>query len=260
MELSGRPVEQRELAVLGLVGYGHFTSMRVEANGAVRGFSLHMERLERDAREVFAAELDRDHIRSLIRRTLTDIDVPAVARVTVFDPDIELSRPGAPAHPQVLVTARPAPATPVPPLSLQSAVYARDLPRVKHIGLFGALHQRAGAQRAGFDDVVFASPDGAISEIATSNIGFVRNGDLIWPHADVLPGVTMQLLSQTRDKDVLVEKVTLADLDQFQAVIATNAAVGVRAVRAIDDNTWDTHHELIDVLRKEYEAIPPERI
>lgn len=260
MELNGRPVTLDELAALGLVSYGHFTSMRVERGGAVRGLSLHLARLTRDCREVFATELDADRVRQLVRAAVGEVNEPMVARVTVFDPRLELGRPGAAADPQILVTSRKAPATPLGPLRLQSAVYARDLPRVKHIGLFGAMHQRAAAQRAGFDDVVFTSPDGAISEIATSNVGFVRDGQLIWPHADVLPGTTMQLLSQTRDEDVLIEKVTLADLDEFDAVIATNAAVGVRAVSNIDDSRWSTEHELIAILRKQYESIPPEQI
>lgn len=260
MNLNGRPVTLDELAALGLVGYGHFTSMRIEPGGAVRGLSLHLTRLTRDCREVFATELDADRVRQLVRSAVGAVSEPMVARVTIFDPGLELGRPGATADPQILITSRKAPATPLGPLSLQSAVYARDLPRVKHIGLFGAMHQRATAQRAGFDDVVFTSPDGAISEIATSNVGFVRDGQLIWPHADVLPGTTMQLLSQTRDEDVLVEKVTLADLDGFDAVIATNAAVGVRAVSNIDGSRWSTEHELIAILRKQYESIPPEQI
>lgn len=260
MELNGRPVALEELAALGLVGYGHFTSMRVERGGAVRGLSLHLARLRRDCREVFATDLDTDRVRRLVRDAVGEVSEPMVARVTVFDPRLELGRPGASADPQILVTSRTAPATPLGPLRLQSAVYARDLPRVKHIGLFGAMHQRAAAQRAGFDDVVFTTPESAISEIATSNVGFIRDGQLIWPHADVLPGTTMQLISQTRDEDVLVEKVTLADLNQFDAVIATNAAVGVRAVSNIDDTTWSTEHDMIEILRKQYESIPPEQI
>ncbi|MFD5177863.1 aminotransferase class IV [Nocardia sp. NPDC058379] len=96
--------------------------------------------------------------------------------MTVFDPRLELGKPGAAADPQILVTHRKASATPMGPSRLRSAVYARDLPRVKHNGLFGAMHQRAAAQRAGFDDVVFTASAGEISEIATSNVGFIRDG------------------------------------------------------------------------------------
>lgn len=151
--------------------------------------------------------------------------------------------------------------TPPPALRLQSALYTRDLPKVKHLGLFGAMHHRAGAQRVGYDDVVFSEPDGTITEIATSNIGFITtDGRLVWPHADVLVGTTMQLINQVRDEDVMTERITLSRPDQFAGVVATNAAVGVRPVSGIDSHHWPVEHELIDTLGKEYESVPPQWI
>ncbi|MFI9509069.1 aminotransferase class IV family protein [Nocardia sp. NPDC052566] len=260
MELNGSPVSRDQIAVLGLVNYGCFTSMRVEGGG-VRGLSLHLDRLVRDCRLLFGADLDPEWIRDLVRHGLRDKDEPIVVRVTVFDPELELSRPGVDARPHVLVSMRSAPLGPQGALKLQSTVYSRDLPKVKHTGLFGAVHHRRNAQRNGFDDVVFTTAEGVISEVATSNIGFIdASGRLIWPHAEVLPGITMRLISQTRDEDILTEPVTLAQLPQFVAAVATNAAVGVRAVARVDDTQWSTEHELIDALRKDYESIPPQRI
>ncbi|WP_067694536.1 aminotransferase class IV [Nocardia jejuensis] len=260
MELNGVPVTTAEIAPLGLVGYGHFTSMRV-IDGAVRGLTLHLDRLRRDCREVFATDLDTDLVRDLVRHALPATAGPLVARVTVFDPGLELAHPGAPADPKILITTRAAPQLPPTPLTLQSVVFRRDMSRVKHTGLFGPMYLRASAQRAGFDDVLFTEPDGTISEIATSNIGFITGeGQLIWPDAEVLPGTTMRLISQARDEEVLTEKVTLAHLGTVAAVVATNAAVGVRAVAAIDDTRFPVEHDLIDTLRREYDSIPPQRI
>ncbi|MFX0581093.1 aminotransferase class IV family protein [Nocardia nepalensis] len=260
MELNGVPVTVDQIGALGLVGYGHFTSMRVEGGG-VRGLQLHLDRLIRDCRTVFEADLDSGLVRDLVRQILCGKDETVIVRVTVFDPNLELGKPGADAQPHVLVTKRRAPVTPLGPLSLQSAVYSRDLPRVKHVGLFGALHQRRNAQRNGFDDVLFTTADGTVTEIATSNIGFISaDGQLIWPQADVLPGTTMRLISQTRDEEVLSQAITLAQLPQFAAAVATNAAVGLRPVSRIDDTQWPVEHELIDILRKEYESIPPQPI
>ena len=260
MELNGVPVTLADLAPLGLVNFGHFTSMRV-AEGAVRGLTLHLDRLTRDSRTVFDTDLDPERVRELVRHALRDTEGPVVVRVTVYDPAIELGRPGADAEPHILVTMRAASAAPPPPLRLQSAMYARDLPKVKHLGLFGAMHHRASAQRAGYDDVVFSEPDGTITEIATSNIGFITDsGQLVWPHADVLPGTTMRLINQARDEDVLTDRITLSQLDQFAGVVATNAAVGVRPVAGLDNHQWPVEHELINTLRKEYESLPPQRI
>jgi len=261
MELNGVPVTVEDLAPLALVGLGHFTSMRVEEGGAVRGLELHLDRLIRDSLTVFNAELDPERVRTYVRQAIRDADGPVVIRVTIYDPALELSKPGAPADPHVLVSMRHAPAVPSEPLRLQSVVYSRDLPRVKHIGLFGALHQRAIAQRQGFDDIVFTTGDGSISEIATSNIGFItREGHLVWPRGGgVLSGTTMRLLNQVLDKEVVTERVTLAQLGDYAGVVATNAATGVRAVSCIDDVQWP-EHEAVKILREAYESIPPQRI
>jgi branched-subunit amino acid aminotransferase/4-amino-4-deoxychorismate lyase len=66
--------------------------------------------------------------------------------------------------------------------------YQRDIPEVKHVGLFGSSHWRRIAQRNGFDDALFTDRDSIISEIATSNIGFVQGDRVVWPRADWLPG------------------------------------------------------------------------
>jgi branched-subunit amino acid aminotransferase/4-amino-4-deoxychorismate lyase len=259
MELNGSPISQSEIAALGLVGFGHFTSMRVE-HRAVRGLSQHMDRLARDCRTVFDTELDTDRVRNLVRRALPDMETAVVVRVTVFDPHIALNRPGADADPQVLVTWREAPPVPQAPLTLQSAVYSRDLPETKHVGLFGALYQRRLAQRGGADDVLFTTADGTISEIATSNIGIISDGHLIWPVADVLPGITMRLLSQTLAEEVIAKPITLAELPHVDAGLATNAAVGVRAIGRVDDIDLPIDRAIIDRLRAEYESVPAQRI
>lgn len=261
MELDGLPLGLDQVKALALTNYGHFTSMRVEPTGRVRGLSLHLERLIRDARHVFDSSLDAGRVRYLLRRAVKDNGNALVARVTVYDPEIDLGRPGADAEPRVLVTVRPASSTPPTSIRLQSAVYSRDLPQVKHTGLFGALYHRRNAQRNGFDDVVFAAPDGTISEAATSNIGFVRSdGTIVWPSGDCLPGITMRLIAQVRDENVTSARIALASLQTYDAAFVTNAAVGVRTVTSIDDVSWQGEHALIRSIRKEYEDIPPERI
>ncbi|WP_405140266.1 aminotransferase class IV [Nocardia sp. NBC_01388] len=259
MELNAAPATADDLAPLGLVGFGHFTSMHVR-NGSVRGLELHLDRLARDCRTVFDALLDPDRIRDAVRHAIRDVDVDVVVRVTVYDRKLTLARPGDPAHPELLITMREAPSTPQPPLRLQSVVYSRDVPKVKHLGLFGAEYQRALAQRAGFDDVLFTDRDGSVSEIATSNIAFITDeGQLVWPRAEVLAGTTMRLINQVRDEEVLTERITNPGLERYVGAVATNAATGVRTVASVDDVRWP-EHELVATLRKQYESIPPQRI
>jgi branched-subunit amino acid aminotransferase/4-amino-4-deoxychorismate lyase len=94
---------------------------------------------------------------------------------------------------------------------LQAVAYLREIPAVKHIGLFGALNRRRVAQREGFDDVLLLNPDGTISEIATSNVGFVREGRIVWPRSEHLAGITMTLIHQALDEPVATEPLTLSD-------------------------------------------------
>lgn len=258
-ELDGVAADIDQIKVLALTNYGHFTSMRVE-DGRIRGLSLHLERLQRDCRRVFDADLDPDQIRYLVRRTVADINQPIIVRVTVFDPALELGHPGADATPRVLTTTRSAPQGPLPGLRLQSASYRRDLPEVKHVSLFGALRLRRIAQRGGFDDAVFTEGDAVISEAATSNIGFIKGDRVVWPQAEYLRGVTMKLINQARDEHVTTEPLGLVDLPEVDAVFATNASVGVRPVSAIDDVSWPDDHTAIRTLQKQYAEIPAERL
>jgi len=259
MQLNGAPPTMDQVKALALTNYGHFTSMLTE-DGRVRGLSLHMQRLERDCRQLFDVALDTDRVRHYIRLALADAAPRTVARVTVFDPTIELGTIGADADPGILVTTRPAAAGAPAPLRLQAASYRRELPAVKHIGLFGALRCRRTAQREGFDDVLFLNADGTISEIATSNIGFVRDGQAIWPRSEWLPGITMTLLNQTLDEPINTEPVTLSDLPSMEFVFATNAATGIRAVAAVDDRSWPTDHAILGQLRDLYADIPAEQL
>jgi branched-subunit amino acid aminotransferase/4-amino-4-deoxychorismate lyase len=254
-ELNGVPAGLDQVMTLALTNHGHFTSMRVDGH-RIRGLSLHLERLVRDCRRVFDTDLDPDRIRHLVRHALADVNRSVVVRVTVFDPALEIGHLDADARPQVLVTIRPATHTPLPALRLQSVIYSRDMPDVKHVGLFGSLQHRRTAQRNGFDDAVFIDADATISEATTSNIGFVYDNRIFWPQADCLPGVTMRLISQ--DEHASSMPITLGQLADVEAVFATNAAVGIRRISAIDDFHWPDEHPVLNVLHKGYASLPAE--
>ncbi|MFI5611326.1 aminotransferase class IV family protein [Amycolatopsis sp. NPDC051903] len=260
MELNGSKATLDQLKSLALTNYGHFTSMLVE-DGCVRGLSLHLQRLSRDCHLLFDVNLDTDRLREFVVHALAGEDSKRiVARVTVYDPHLDLGTIGSEAEPSVLVTTRPAADGVAPPLRLQAASYRREKPSVKHIGLFGALDLRRSAQREGFDDVLFLNADGTISEIATSNIGFVRDGEVVWPRSEQLAGVTMSLLHRASDEAVTTEPLTLSDLGSMEGAFATNAATGIRAVAAVDDIAWPTEHKLLTSLRDLYLDIPAERL
>ncbi|MGV9812731.1 aminotransferase class IV family protein [Streptomyces cellulosae] len=256
--LNEKPVTTEDLLPLALTSYGHFTSMRVDADGRIRGLSLHMDRLARDSKVVFGGEVDTGRVRDLVRGALDEHDGPCVVRVTVYDPTVDMGHPADADQPGIMVTVRKAGAMPPSPLRAMSIGYERDVPQVKHCGLFGALHARRAAQLDGFDDALFVGPDGHVSEGGTWNVGFISDDGVVWPQAPVLPGVTMALLKERVAHQVA--PVTLAQAKKMQAAFATNTSIGVRALSAIDDTPMAIEHPLLSTLRETYLSIPSEEL
>jgi len=239
-ELDGTPVTPQALQSLGLVNYGHFTSMRVDDHG-IRGLSQHLDRLVRDCRTIFGSPLDRDRVRELVRHAIADEAGSFVMRVT-----------------RVLITTRPAAPLPPTPMKVQAVVYRRELPEVKHIGLFGTLWHRRKAELNGYDDALFMDTSSFVSEGATWNIGFFDGERVIWPSGEILPGITMKLLKQVHEHTITAP-VNYRDLPGMRAAFAVNTSIGVRAISAIDNIELSGDDPIIDTLRKEYEEIPMER-
>ncbi|MDH6114874.1 branched-subunit amino acid aminotransferase/4-amino-4-deoxychorismate lyase [Kitasatospora sp. MAP12-15] len=257
--VNGVPASLDALQTLALTNYGHFTTMLVQ-DGAVRGLSLHLDRLVRDCRAVFAADLDRERVRAYVRREVAERPGPITVRVTVFDPTLEMLRPGADADPVVLVTTRPAGASVPPPLTAKHFTFGRDHAAVKHVGLYSQLRLRREAQLAGFDDALLVEGDGRIAEGTTWNIGFVdESGTVRWPQADVLPGVTMRLLQDACGHSVSTP-VLLGELPAMRIAFATNTSIGVRTVSAVDDVKFPGDEGALDELRALYAGIPAEHL
>jgi branched-subunit amino acid aminotransferase/4-amino-4-deoxychorismate lyase len=257
-ELNGSPVASDDLQALGLLNYGHFTSIRVD-DQAVRGLSHHLDRLVHDCRILFDVDLDREQVRQFIRNAVTEKEGSFVVRVTLFDPAMELGHPGACGTPSVLVTTRPAGRWPATPMRVRTVSYSRDLPEVKHVGLFGAVLDRRNAQLDGFDDALFVDDASFVSEGVTWNIGFFDGERVVWPSAPVLAGVTMRLLKQVHERTVTIP-VNMRDVPHMRAAFATNAAIGVRPIVAINDLRLPDDHAIFHTLQKEYEEIPAERL
>lgn len=198
--IHGTEATAAELSALALTGCGHFTSMHVE-EGAVRGLDLHLERLIGNTRVVFDVDLDRDALVADIRAAMAGSSGSYTLRVTVFDPAINLGNLGTvTAQPVPLITTRPSGTGSLPPLRVRTVAFQRDIPGIKHVGIFGPFHLRFAAQRAGFDDVLL-----------------------------------------------------------MRAAFATNASIGVRPIRRIDDHGFDPDDPAITDLQRKYAATPAQR-
>ncbi|WP_174244042.1 aminotransferase class IV family protein [Streptomyces sp. TM32] len=262
LTLDGQPASAADLQPLALTNLAHFTSMRVDTDGSIRGLSLHMERLVRDCKIVFGADLDTGRVRDYVRRGLEGQDRPCTVRVTIYDPKVDMGRPADADDPHILVSVRGAGMIPPAPLRAMSVTYERYLPEVKHTGLFGALNARRTAQLAGYGDALFVGRDGYVSEGGTWNVGFVDGeGSVVWPKALVLPGVTTALLQQhSTGIEHHTVTVTLDQAKGMAAAFATNTSIGVRPLSAIDDTTLPTEHPVLSALTDTYLAITGETL
>lgn len=259
VELDGVPLSAGDALPLGLINYGHFTSMLVE-DCRVKGLWLHLERLQRDCQQLFDTDLNTDSVRQLVRHYAEQSAGQMVVRVTVYDPALELGKPGVPAQPRILVTTRAGVAHAPAPFAVKSTVYERDLPQVKHVGLFGTIHHRRQAQLAGYDDVLFTDAAGQISEGATWNIGFWDGTRVTWPASPVLPGVAMHLVREVLS-DVGIESVEapvhLSVAQSATMAFATNAIVGMRQIAAINDLDLPGDDRFLIAIQKAYAALIP---
>ncbi|WP_052852185.1 aminotransferase class IV [Streptomyces avicenniae] len=250
--IDGRPATAEDLAALGLTNYGHYTSMLV-TDGRVRGLGLHLERLVRDCRAVFGADLDPGRVRAYAGAAARAGSGTFVVRVTVYDPAIGLATTHRRGEPHVLVTVRPAGGTDAPPLRVRPVPFQRDVPEVKHTGLFGPLHARREARLAGYDDALFVDPAGHVSEGTTWNVGLYDGRDVVWPEAGVLPGVTMTLLQRAHP---YVVRPVPAELRNVEAVFATNSSFGVRPIARVGEAAFPAVHPIMDELSAAYLALP----
>jgi branched-subunit amino acid aminotransferase/4-amino-4-deoxychorismate lyase len=261
LELNGEPVPADQAGPLAVLNYGHFTALLV-AGGRVKGLALHLERLVRDCGLVFGTGLDADRVRGFVRAAAERVPADAgsiMLRVTIFESTT--SR----AQPDVLVTARPAPgrpgASPDGP-RLRTVDFTRDLPAVKHVGFFGAIHQRRLAEQAGFDDALFIGR-GLLAEGPTWNVAVVLDGELIWPDDNCLPGVTRILLQRVLDDAGIAwstRSVEAGELPGATAAFITNAGFGVVPVGSIDGVPLPGAPDLLAAMRSGYAAIPADLI
>ena len=260
VELNGREPGIAELAALAQINYGHFTSMRVE-QGGIRGFGLHLKRLQDATRELFGCELGDGRIRQCLRRV--SAERAASVRVTVFSRYFDRKHPERVVDVDILVTWRSLASQAAGPIRVQSINQPRRHAHIKHVGTFELFHALRQARLAGFDDALFTTSAGEICEGSTWNIGFWDGQTVVWPNGPCLPGVTRQLLDaglrragmQTRS-----ESISLASLDRFQSAFALNSGAIGPMIGSIDRHAFDCNAALLEEFGSIYRQQPVESI
>lgn len=259
--VDGEPVSEGDLTYLAMANYGAYTSFRVEGGG-VRGLDLHLARLEASALELFGEAVGEARLRALMR-TAAEGRGDCWLRVSLFSPEVWPRTPDWTGRPKVMTGVFPPP----PPLAdgvrLQVQTYGREAPHLKHTANFGLIRARRLARAAGFDDALFADETGRISEGSLWNIGFVRGGEVVWPEAPMLTGVTLTLLQrglEARGVSSRVEPVRLEDLSRFEGAFICNSATPACPVASIDDRGFDPEAVPLEALKAIWESQPRQPI
>ncbi|WP_433331033.1 aminotransferase class IV [Spirillospora sp. CA-294931] len=249
IEVNGQTPRVDDLPFPALLNYGHFTTMQIR-NGAVRGLDLHLTRLDTSTRELFDTDLDRERVRDHIRHALADVQDASV-RTVVFRPDDD-------SDPSILVAVSPPADAPRTPQRLMSVQHQRGMAHIKHLGAFAQIHYRRQAQRAGFDEALFTTESGNVSEGSITNIGFFDGPTLVWPDAPALPGITLLAINQALAAQGLTSErrtVHLDDVPTFDTVFLTNSQ-GISPVAQLNTHPCPLDPTLITKVTALYESTP----
>ncbi|MEV5960651.1 aminotransferase class IV [Kribbella sp. NPDC051952] len=249
--LNGVPLQTVDPALLRATSYGHFSSMQVRA-GAVDGLDLHFERLDRSTREVFGEPLPADRVRTDLRAALDHAGTGDLSlRVNVFGPADLLIRVSPPIDPGTT------------PQRLLAFPHERAVPHLKHTGTFDLVYYGHQAERAGYDDAVFHTTAGEISEASIWNICFARGTTIVFPSAPVLPGIRQQLLQRGLTTFDTIP-VPLADLPTYDAAYLTNSidpALPIASITTANETTtYEPHPESVGVIATAYASQPAQAI
>jgi branched-subunit amino acid aminotransferase/4-amino-4-deoxychorismate lyase len=247
IEINGREADQAAVSLLEHEGWGHFTAMQVRS-GRARGLGLHLSRLETAHREVYGRGLSGEEVRARIRHALGG------------RPDASVRVYGYWAG--LIVTVREPQDMPRRPHSMTAVQFQRPLARLKHVGSWGQGRFREAALAAGFDEGLLVDETGRISEGTITNVGFWRDGMVIWPDAPKLAGITMLLLRRQLTAagiEQAEEQVRVQDLANYDGMILCNSR-GWAPVSRVDDLVVPQDEAFTGVITAAIESCPWEEI
>src|SRR5215469_5003869 len=247
VEINGQEANEEALALLDHEGWGHFTAMQVR-DGCTRGLDLHLARLDAAHRDIYGKPLDGELVRACIRHAL-DGRPDASVRVYGYWAGVIVTVRG----PQEMLSR---------PYSMTAQHFQRPLARLKHVGSWGQGRFHELAIAAGFDEGLFVDETGRISEGNITNVGFWRDGCMIWPAAPKLDGITMLVLQRELTACGIPQAETIVrvqDLASYDGMFLCNSRGWARVGR-VDETQIPDDEELTDTISAAYDKCPREQI
>ena len=252
VQYDGRPATTEDLAPLAFAGYAHFTAAQVRGGG-IRGLDLHLARLRTQSMVLFGHALPDDRMRSYLRSAVEAS--PADASLMAF----VHQQAGDDGELDVLVRTGPAAHGPDGPLALTAVEHERYLPAVKHVGEVAKTHLMRQAVAQGYDDAAFVDRKGRISEATIWNLAFWDGAAVVWPEAEVLSGITMQVLRRQLQRLGVPQRqqeITPADVPELSGAVVMNSWTPGVAVRRIGEAPVPDAPDFLALLHRAYDAEP----
>jgi 4-amino-4-deoxychorismate lyase len=258
--LNGVPVTLADLPKLAGLNSGHFTAMQVR-DGKVKGGPLHLARLKAASIFLFGSSLPDETIRSFIR--ISSEGRSCSLRVHIFPAAANIGAIG-PEDLQVLIIRSAPLEMNTTPITAGTAIYERFLPQIKHAGIaIGLIHHKRDALLNGYDDVLYTSAAGEISEGSIWNIGFFDGKGFVFPAAPALPGIMLQLIMTGLKQlkiPVTVAPVYEHQLTGFSTAFLMNSITAAQPIRQINETVFPVEVPVFNMLQHAYEQTPWEWI
>jgi len=260
--LNGRILAQSRATVpatdLGLqYGFGIFETVRVEKGRACR-LQNHVARFNRSWEALFGTMPPDVTWEDVVAQVIeTNGLAEAVAAVKIL-----ATRGEAVAHGNntLLVSARPyihrLEVLGAKGLRLATFPHPRMTPLADHKSLNYLYYHQAGAwaREQGADEALVLNPDGTVSETNTANLLLVSGRAVTRPASPhVLPGVMQAEICRrlkARSFTLLDEPIRPEDLHHADAVLVTNALMGVVPALSLDNQSLKTDPGLIEALQR----------
>lgn len=254
--IEDRIAEASDLAPLACAGFAHFTALQVR-DGRVRGFDLHLERLRSASLALFGRARPDEILRRSIRDAAARGPAAMSLTATLFSRRGEFTPVGDPSDPSLLIRTGPASDGPAGPLRLATVEHERWRPGIKHVGESAKTYFLREAVTQGCDDALFIDRQGRISEATIWNLAFWDGEAVIWPEADLLPGITMGILRRQLAGLGIVQRnapVRLDALGSLTGCVVMNSWTPAVAVSAIGAATFPQSDALVTRLQRAYRA------
>lgn len=127
-------------------------------------------------------------------------------------------------------------------MSLACVDAERSLPEAKTINYSVAVVESSKRINQGYEDIIYISRNGYVTECSRSNIFFVKNGEVLTPKSGMLEGVTRKSVLNICNKNEIPFKVLdikRDDIYEMDEVFMTGSTIELMPVCCVDDKKWN---------------------